>query len=159
VVATQSREGPTAQKARPTKLPSAAPLGRTSASLEGQAPHHEVSPSLKGLTPPRASLRSASLEGLTPPRVSLHLARGTRTPERVSASLEAALDPRRRTYSPDRSIKCSSTSWAPGSNVNPRHTDPLTPPGNHPRRCLTNPHCVVIPGAVRALCGKPGVIP
>jgi hypothetical protein len=41
------------------------------------------------------------------------------------------LDPRRRTYSLDRSIKCFGTSWAPGSKANPRRAGPLTPPGNH----------------------------
>jgi hypothetical protein len=83
-----------------------------------------------------------------PPRASLRLARGIRTPERVSASLEAVLDPRCRTYSPDQSIKCSGTPQALGSKANPRHADPLTPPENHiptlfdqpalcdhPRRC------------------------
>jgi hypothetical protein len=58
------------------------------------------------------------------------------------------LDPRRRTSSPDRSIKCSGTLRAPRSKANPRHTNPLKPPGNHipalfdqpalcdhPRRC------------------------
>jgi hypothetical protein len=93
---------------------------------------------------PRASFRLAR----GPPRTSLRLARGTRTAERVSASLEAALDPRHRTCSSDRSIKCSGMSRAPGSKANPRHVGPLTPSGNHipvlfdqpvlcghPRRC------------------------
>jgi hypothetical protein len=86
---------------------------------------------------------SALLEGLTPPRASLRLARGIRTPKRVSASLEAALNPRCRTNSLDWSIKCSGTSWAPGAN--PRHAGPLTPPGNHIPVLFDQP----------ALCGHP----
>jgi hypothetical protein len=39
-----------------------------------------------------------------PPRASLRLARGIQTPERVSASLEAALDPQCRTYSLIRAL-------------------------------------------------------
>jgi hypothetical protein len=45
--------------------------------------------------------------------------------------LEAALDPRHHTYSPDRSIKCFGTSCVPGSKTSPQHVGPLTPPGNH----------------------------
>jgi hypothetical protein len=89
------------------------------------------------MTPPGRV--STSLEGLTP--------------ERVSVSLEAALDPRRRTCSPDRSIKCSGTSRAPGSKANPRRAGPLTPPGNQipvlfdqPALCSHPRHCA---GAVR----------
>jgi hypothetical protein len=85
------------------------------------------------------------LEGLTPPRASLHLAQGTRTPERFSASFEAALDPRRCTYSPDQSIKCPGTSREPRSKANPRHAGPLTPPGNHIPTLFHQP----------ALCGHP----
>jgi hypothetical protein len=40
-------------------------------------------------------------------------------------------------------------SRAPESRANPHHAGPLTPPGNYPRRCSANQHCVAIP----ALCG------
>jgi hypothetical protein len=57
------------------------------------------------------------------------------------------------THSSDRSIKCSDMPRASGSKANPRHTDPLTPPGNHiptlfrqPSPCGHPWHCR---GAVR----------
>jgi hypothetical protein len=115
--------------------------------------------------------------GLDAPRVNLRLAQGPDAssgefpprsrdpdPERVSASLEATLDPRHCTGSPDRSIKCSSTLRAPRSKENPRHASPLKPPGNHipalfdqpalcghPRRCAGRPvsfHDTVLPTPV-----------
>jgi hypothetical protein len=88
---------------------------------------------------------SASLEGWTPPRAKLRLARGLDAPSgetpprsraicavgRVSASLEALAGPPLPHPLPDRSIKYSDTTQAPGSKENPRHADPLTSPGNH----------------------------
>jgi hypothetical protein len=93
--------------------------------------------------PPRASLHLA--RGLGTPSGEFPLAQGTRTHERVSVSLEAALDPRRCTYSPDRSIKCSGASRAPGSKANPRHASPLISPENHIPALFDQP----------ALCGHP----
>jgi hypothetical protein len=110
---------------------------------------------LSGESPPRSRDRDprASLHLARGPDTSLCLARGTGTPERVSASLEATSDPRRRTYSPDRSIKCPGTSQALGAKANPHHADPLTSPWNHipalfhqPTLC-DHPRCCV--GAVR----------
>jgi hypothetical protein len=51
----------------------------------------------------------------------------------------------RHAHSPDQSIKCSGTPQAPGSKANPRHADPLTPPGNHILALFRQP----------ALCGYP----
>jgi hypothetical protein len=60
VVAAWCKEGPTTQITSAThQAANLGPLGRTSASLEGQAPHHEISASLEGWTPPRANLRHA----------------------------------------------------------------------------------------------------
>jgi hypothetical protein len=116
---------------RPIKRSAPVPLGRNSASLEGHS-----APS--GDTPPRSRAgcplwrHSTSLEDWTPPRARLRLARGLCAPwggspphsrlSRVHLS---------RTHSPDRSIKCSNTTRAPGSKANPRHAGPPTPPGNH----------------------------
>jgi hypothetical protein len=75
------------------------PLGRINTSLEGLTPLGRI---------------SASLEVLTPPRVSFRLARGTQTPERVSASLEAALDPRYRTGSPAGALNALARHERPG---------------------------------------------
>jgi hypothetical protein len=129
------------------------PLGRTSASLEGQASRHQTSTSLEDQAPRHRV--STSLEGLTSPRMNLRLTRGTRTPERDSASLEATLDPQRRTNSPDRSIKYHGMSRAPGSKANTCHAGSLTPPENH----IPDPRCAAIPDVVRELCGKTRVIP
>jgi hypothetical protein len=132
MVATQGREGPTAQNAVATHQ--AAGRGTPRANLR----------LARG---PSAAPRSLCLSrGLDPPsRASLRLARGTRTPERVFASLEAALDPRHRTCSPDRSIKCSGMSRAPGSKVNPRLAGPPTPPGNHIPAVFDQPALCVHP--------------
>jgi hypothetical protein len=115
VVATQGREGPTAQKASATQQAAGPrdPSGKT-------PPHSRVR--RRSTKPPRAWRRlrrvSASLKG--PALLS-----------GFSVSLEAALDPRPRTSSPDQGIKCSDASRAPGSKANPRRVGPLTPPGNH----------------------------
>jgi hypothetical protein len=106
-----------------------APLGRTYISLEGQAPHHRISASLEGLTHPRANLCLA--RGLDAPSGEFPPRSRDPDPERVFTSLEATLGPRRRICSPDRSIKCSGTSRAPGSKANTHHAGPLTPLGNH----------------------------
>jgi hypothetical protein len=78
--------------------------------------------------PLRASLRLArgpdAPSGESPPRSR------DPNPQRISASLEAALDPRHRTYSPNQRIKCSGTPRALGSKANSHHADPLTPPRN-----------------------------
>jgi hypothetical protein len=106
------------------------------------------------------NLRLARGPGVVPR--SLRLARGPNAPSgespprsrdwdplgRDSALLEVTLGPRRRTYSPGQSIKCSGKPRAPGSKANRRHASPLTPLGNHisalfhqpalrghPRRC------------------------
>jgi hypothetical protein len=58
MAAAQGKERPMAQKASAAnKQPAPVPLERISASLEGQAPHHETPASLEGLAPPRASSR------------------------------------------------------------------------------------------------------
>jgi hypothetical protein len=82
------------------------------------------------LGPPRANFRLARGPG-TAPR-NLRLARGLDAPSGESpprSRTPRAHDP--RTHSPDRSIKCTGTTREPGSKANPRHADPLTPPGNH----------------------------
>jgi hypothetical protein len=133
------------------------PLGQISASLEGWAPLGRISASLEGPAPPRANLRltrgprapsgespprsraprplgriSASLEGLAPPLVNLRLARGDDAPSRNSLLRSRPTRARdTRAHSPDQSIKCSDMPRVPGSNANPRHAGPLTPPGNH----------------------------
>jgi hypothetical protein len=125
-------EGPTAQKAATT---------------------HQTN----GRGTPRANLCLARGLGAAPQK--LRLAQGPDAPSgesppcsrarrplgRDSASLEAASDPRRRTYSPDQSIKCSGTPRALLSNANPSHVGPLTPPGNHIPALFHQP----------ALCGHP----
>jgi hypothetical protein len=73
---------------------------------------------------------SASLEGYAPPRADLRLARGLRAPLGGSLPRLRATHPpssespprsgvtrvrNPRTHSPDQSIKCSDTPWAPGS--------------------------------------------
>jgi hypothetical protein len=76
--------------------------------------------------------KSALLEGWPPPRAKLHLARGLDAPSGESpprSRLPQARSP--HAHSPDQSIKCSDMTWVLGSKVNPRHADPLTPPGNH----------------------------
>jgi hypothetical protein len=125
-------EGPTAQKA---------------------ATAHQTN----GRGTPQANLRLARGLGTVPQK--LRLARGPGPPSsestprsrarrplgRDSASLEVASDPRRRTYSPDQSIKCTGTAWVLGSKANPRHAGPLTPPGNHIPAMFHQP----------TLCGHP----
>jgi hypothetical protein len=105
------------------------PLGRTSASLDGQAPSHEISTSLEGQVPSHEI--SASLEGRTRPRANLRLARGLGAPSGESPPRSRAPPSSRpRAHSPDQGIKFSSTTRTPGSKVNPRHAGPLTPLGN-----------------------------
>jgi hypothetical protein len=96
------------------------------------------------------------LEGRTPPRAGLRLARGPDAPSReILPRSRLAWVPHLRPVTshllPNPSIKCSGTSWVPGSKANPRHTGSLTPPGNptpaqfrrppvlcgHPRHCTT----------------------
>jgi hypothetical protein len=156
MVAARSKEGPTAQEAATAHQ--TAGCGTPWASLYlARGPN---------ATPRHGA--SALLEGLTPCRASLRLTRGTRTPERVSASLEAALDPRRRTYSPDRSIKCPSTSRAPESKAKSPPRRPSDTAWNHipvlfhqpalydhPRCCVGRPvsfHDTVPPTPVPPPC-------
>jgi hypothetical protein len=120
------------------------PLGRISASLEGRTapranlrltggPRAPSGESLPRSRAPRPLGRiSASLEGLAPPRANLRLARGDDAPSRNSL-LRSRPTRARDTcaHSPDQSIKCSDMPRVPGSNANPRHAGPLTPPGNH----------------------------
>jgi hypothetical protein len=46
-------------------------------------------------------------------------------------------------------------SRAPESRANPSHAGPLTPPGNHPRHCSSNLHCVAIPTLCGYCAGRP----
>jgi hypothetical protein len=56
MAAAQGKERPMAQKASAAhQTTSPTPLGRTSVSLKGQTPHHEIPASLEGVAPPRAS--------------------------------------------------------------------------------------------------------
>jgi hypothetical protein len=52
----------------------------------------------------------------------------------------------------------SGVPQAPQSKVNPHQVGPLTPQGNHILTLFDQPDCVAIPGVVRVLCGKSGVI-
>jgi hypothetical protein len=89
---TQSRHGDRSprpwQPQRPIKRSAPAPLGRNSASLEGTSAVPLKLHLARGLAAP---------SGETPPHSRLSRVR------------------RSRTHSPDRSIKCSDTTWAPGS--------------------------------------------
>jgi hypothetical protein len=128
--------------------------------LSGELPPRSRARCRATKSPPRSRAgrplgrTSASLEGRTPPRENLRLARGRDTPlGPISASLEAAPSSRPPRPLPDQSIKCSGTTRAPGSKVNPCHAGPLTPPGNHisalfrqPSPCGHPWHCR---GAVR----------
>jgi hypothetical protein len=111
-----------------------------------------------GESPPRSRARRSlrriytSLEGLTPSRANLRPARGTGTSEKVSISLEAALDARRRTCSPDRSIKFSGTSRTPRSKANPHHAGALTLPGNYISALFDQP---ALCGHSRRYAGRP----
>jgi hypothetical protein len=151
------------------------PSGETPLRSRGPVPYHRNSASLEGWTPPRAKLRltrgldapsgetpprsragrplgrdSASLEGWTPPRVRLRLAQGLCTPSGGSLSrLRLLRVHHSRTHSPDRSIKCSDATRAPGSKANPRHAGPLTPPGNHIPALFHHRPCAAIPATVR----------
>jgi hypothetical protein len=108
------------------------PLRRNSASLEGWPPPRANLRLTRGLaapsgeTPPRSRagrpLRriSASLEGWPPPRAKLRLAQGLVAPSGESppcSRLPQARGP--CAHSPDQSIKCSDTTRALGSKVNP----------------------------------------
>jgi hypothetical protein len=77
----------------------------TSVSLEGQAP---------------CCGNSRLARGCGAPLTHICLVRGPRT----------LIHPWCLTYSRDRGIKRSDTSWALGSKANPRHVDLLTRPGN-----------------------------
>jgi hypothetical protein len=117
---TQSRPDDTSprpwQPQRPIKRLAPAPLGRNSASLEGP-----------GAVLPKLRLA----RGLDDPRVRLRLARGLCAPSGGSPPHSGFSRVRRpRAHFPDRSIKCSDMSRAPGSRMNPRHAGSLTPPGN-----------------------------
>jgi hypothetical protein len=105
-----------------SKLPSRSRARRRTTNLRLArglcAPSSESPPARSRATRPLEQV-SASVEGYAPPRASLHLARGLR-----------GFVTHGHTHSPDRSIKCSDTPWAPGSKANPHHADPLTPPGN-----------------------------
>jgi hypothetical protein len=106
------------------------PSGETPPRSRGLALYCRNFASLEGRTPPRAKLRFARGQ-YAPSGGSLPRSRAVRTLGRVHASLGALAGLRSRTHSPDRSIKCSNTSRAPGSRANPCHAVPLTPPGNH----------------------------
>jgi hypothetical protein len=107
----------------------------------GHDPRREVG---HGPKKPRQPIKWPAPTPLERTSVSLE-SQPSRHETSISASLEAALDPRHRTCSPDWSIKYSGMSRAPGSKANPHHADPLTPPGNHISTLFDRP----------ALCGHP----
>jgi hypothetical protein len=138
-----------AQKASPAQQTASPNAPRASLRLTrgvGAAPRNTRiargldSPS--GEFPPRSrdpAPRSAPLEGSSPSR-------------EAPPHLRPPVDLQHHTCFPDRSIKCSDASRVPGSKANPRHADPLTPPGNqiptlfdqpalcsHPRCCVGRP--------------------
>jgi hypothetical protein len=104
----------------------------------GESPSRSRTGHRAAETPPCSRARNPSGE-------STPCSRARRPLGRDSASLEVASDPRRRTYSPDQSIKCTGTAWVLGSKANPRHAGPLTPPGNHIPAMFHQP----------TLCGHP----
>jgi hypothetical protein len=126
---------------RPIKQLAPAPLGETPLRSRGTAPYQRNSVSLEGWTPPQERLRLArgldATSGRTPPRSRLSRVR------------------RSRTHSPDWSIKCSDTTRAPGSRVNPRHAVPLIRLGIISRRCFANPPGEAIPSTVRHCAVRP----
>jgi hypothetical protein len=115
-----------------------------------------------GETPPRSRVMrtlgriSASLEGYAHPRVGLRLARWLCAPSSGFPARSGVSRVRRsRTHSPDRSIKCSGTLWVPGSRTHPRHTGPLTPPGNHIPALFRQPPGEAIPATVQRCAVRP----
>jgi hypothetical protein len=110
------------------------------------APH---GPSNKGTNRPRANLHLARwsdapqadlrlARGFNTSRVDFRLAREASALQRISASLEAfprPMDP--HLLLPTRALIAPSCRMCCGQKANPRHTDPLTPPGNPtPALCI-----------------------
>jgi hypothetical protein len=141
MAAAQGKERPMARKA--SAAHQIASLGAPRANLRlargpGAAPQK---PHLaRGLGAPLGEFPPRSRDPA--PRMKLRLARGRPRP------VVPYLPP-----PPDGGIKCSDTSRAPGSKVNPHHAGPLTPPGdqiptlfNQPALCVHPWRCA---GAVR----------
>jgi hypothetical protein len=117
MAAAQGKERPMAQKASAAQQIAGLGAPRVNLRLTRGAGTAPQNPCLaRGLGTPSDEFSPRSK--VPAPRVRLHLARGHPRP--------AALY-----LLHDRDIKHSDTSRAPGSKADPRHTDPLTLPGNH----------------------------
>jgi hypothetical protein len=132
------------------------PSGETPLRSRGPAPYHQNSAHPRAGRP--LGRNSASLEGWTPPRAKLRLARGLCAPSIESpprSRLSQVLCS--RTNSSGRSIKCSDTTWTPGSKANPHHAGPLTPPGNHISALFRQPSRWDHTYHYTVLCGKASI--